>query len=237
MNIYYAKTYGLTEEEVHFALWLLPKERRDKLEKMKQNKSRMQSLSAGLLLEYALREQGLSGKVLTFLKYADGKPYFKEFPDFCYNLSHSGSYAALAADKVPVGVDIEGLRRGHQKLAARFFAEEEVLSFHTPWSDEEFTRIWTRKESYIKATGYGMRMPLDAFSTIGEQVKVNEKMCREMADGKDTYYLASFRVEQDYWLSVCRRNAPILGEDTSAIPKEVDLKGFLKRERDLCMMN
>ena len=222
MKIYYAKVLELTgEEQLEVALRALPDKRLEKIERTKQKKSQLQSISAGLLLEYALCKLELSGKNVTFLEYADGKPYLKEYPNLCYNLSHSGKYVALVVDERPVGIDIEQLRRGYQKLVKRFFSEEEVRLFDASWDDELFTKLWTRKESYLKATGYGMRMPLDGFSTCEDSVQINERMYEEMINKEDIYYLQSFQIE-DYWLSVCRKDIPV---DTQ--PEKVDLKEIL----------
>lgn len=211
------------------ALQLLPKERVEKIARNRQKKNQFQSMWAGLLLEYALQEQGLAGVDLTFLKNTDGKPYIKEYPQFYYNLSHSQEYVALVVDDYPVGIDVEGLRVGYQKLVARFFAEEEVEALQEQWSDEFFTKLWTRKESYLKAAGYGMRMPLNGFSTLEEQVRINEKMNSEMVEDEAVYYLASVSLEGDYWLSVCRKNMPMVTEMDVLVPEQVDLKRFLKK--------
>ena len=36
-----------------------------------------------------------------------GKPYFPAFPDFYYNISHSGSYVVCAVCDHPVGIDLQ----------------------------------------------------------------------------------------------------------------------------------
>lgn len=226
MKLYYAKISELSEEELQCALQLLPKERIEKIERTKQKKSQLQSIYAGLLLEYALREQGLSGKTLTFLKNPDGKPYIAEYPELFYNLSHSNLYVALVMDEHPVGVDVEGLRKGCQKLVNRFFAADEIVGLQEQWSDEYFTELWTRKESYLKATGYGMRMPLSGFSTLQELVQVNEQMPAEMLEDAG-YYLATYRLLEDYYLSVCRKDAPVAGMTEGFAPEQVDLKRIL----------
>lgn len=208
---------------------LLPKIRIEKIQKMKSEKNRILSMTAGLLLEYALREEGMIGTELTFIKNADGKPYIKEHPEFCYNLSHSKECAALVVDRQPVGVDVEGLRIGYKKLANRFFSEVEAASLNDAWSDEEFTRIWTRKESYLKATGYGMRMPLQSFSTLQERVEINDKMPEEMRK-EEPFYLASTRIEDGYWLSVCKQGTPVVSGTKSIMAEYVELKEILKKE-------
>jgi len=223
LKLYYAKISELSEQELQHALQLLSKERIEKIERTKQKKSQLQSIYAGLLLEYALREIGLSVKMLTFLTNPDGKPYIAEYPELFYNLSHSGQYVALVIDEHPVGVDLEGLREGYQKLANRFFAADEMEVLQEQWSDAYFTELWTRKESYLKATGYGMRMPLCGFSTLQEQVQVNGLMAEEMLE-EAGYYLATCRLEEDNYLSVCRKNVPI---PEGLAPEHVDLKRIL----------
>jgi len=208
---------------------LLPKERLERIERTKLKKSQLESVSAGLLLEYALRERGLRSKELTFLKNADGKPYILGYPEFHYNLSHTKEYVALITDKHPVGIDVEGLRVGYQKLVERFFSEEERQLLAYAWSDEVFTKLWTRKESYLKASGFGMRMPLDGFSVLGEQVSINEKMDSSMIESGEVYYLASQPLSEGYWLSVCRKAEPVLSDGSMLVLEQVDLLEFLKR--------
>ena len=223
MKIYYAKIPTFSEEELQQVLQFLPKERLERIERTKLIQNKLQSVAAGLLLDYAVRERGVESRELTFTKNADGKPAIAEFPNFHYNLSHAKEYVALVTDSHPVGIDIEYLRVGYQRLVSRFFSEEEqrVLSAH--WSDEDFTRIWTRKESYLKASGYGMRMPLTGFSTLGEQVVLNERMNPDMVESGAVYYLTSISFLEGYQMSVCRKNEPLPCEE-DAVVQQVDLR-------------
>lgn len=223
MKIYYTEISALSEDEMQIALELLPKERIEKIKRIKLLSKQTESIWAGLLLEYALREKGLQGRGLTFFKNADGKPYIAEYPGLFYNLSHSKECVALAMDDHPVGIDVERVRVDCRKLVYRFFAEEEIVFLQRNWSDELFTKFWTRKESYLKATGFGMRMPLEAFSTLQEQVKVNGKMPDEMC-GEAVYYLASMRIEPENWLSVCRKEVQV-----DCLPEKADINSFLKK--------
>lgn len=229
MEIYYAKISELSEEEMQDALRILPRERIEKIKRRKQKKSQLESIWAGLLLEYVLQKRGLKGTELTFLKNVDGKPYIAEYPKLFYNLSHSKEYVAIVIDDYPVGVDVEEMRIGYQKLVKRFFSQEERMALRECWSDEVFTKLWTRKESYLKATGFGMRMPLDGFSTLQEQVRVNADMPKEMCSDVP-YYLASIQLEEDYWLSVCRKAVRVVEEGEIFSPMQIDLKRMMIKE-------
>ncbi|MBR5127216.1 MAG: 4'-phosphopantetheinyl transferase superfamily protein [Roseburia sp.] len=224
MKIYYAKIPVFSEKELQKVLQFLPRERMERIERTKLMQSKLQSVAAGLLLEYALREFGIESRNLTFIKNADGKPAIAEYPDFHYNLSHAKEYVALVTDCHAVGIDIEYLRVGYQRLVSRFFSEEEQSALSAHWSDEDFTRIWTRKESYLKASGYGMRMPLAGFSTLGEQVMLNEGMNPDMVDSDAIYYMASLSFFEGYWLSVCRKDEPIARIDVTSALQRVDLR-------------
>jgi 4'-phosphopantetheinyl transferase len=87
-----------------------------------------------------------------------------------FNLSHSGGLALYAfTDGREVGIDIERLRPldDAEHIARRFFSMHEVQVFcalPTHLRLEGFFNCWCRKESYIKATGDGLSMPLDRFT-------------------------------------------------------------------------
>lgn len=122
----------------------------------------------------------------TLSRYADVPPERWEFvvnkhgapslaPDQCerplrFNLAHTrGLIACAVTVGADVGVDVEFLdRRGETvSLADHFFSPSEVADLHAlpPGRQEErFFHYWTLKESYIKARGMGLAIPLAHFS-------------------------------------------------------------------------
>ena len=97
-----------------------------------------------------------------------GKPFLKGGAGIQFNVAHSGDFVliAIAKDR-EVGVDIERMRPGIEveAIASRFFFHEErdwLLS--QPDRKDSFYRLWTAKESVLKAVGLGLSMPLDSFS-------------------------------------------------------------------------
>ena len=90
-------------------------------------------------------------------------------PPVHFNVSHSRGIALLAFSlERRVGVDVELIRpiENWEDIARRFFSESELAELRTlppEQHNEGFYTCWTRKESYIKARGEGLHLPLDSF--------------------------------------------------------------------------
>lgn len=87
-----------------------------------------------------------------------------------FNLSNTRDLVAcIVALDVDVGIDVEevGRHRHWLEIAERFFSKYEIAALKAlPESDrrELFVELWTLKESYIKARGLGLSIPLEQFS-------------------------------------------------------------------------
>lgn len=125
------------------------------------------SLGAELLLQKALRDFGLKEPVPSFKTGEHGKPYLvgDEVPFF--SLSHAGSWVLCAVSSGECGCDIEKIRNIDLNIARRFFCPGEVRAIEQEAGETQkadmFFRLWTLKESYMKATALGMSLPFDAF--------------------------------------------------------------------------
>lgn len=113
---------------------------------------------------------GLEPHDVRFAVGPHGKPHLIDASlDLRFNLSHSGERALLAiALGRDVGIDIEQWKTMSDMLgvAEHVFSPTELARLQqTP--DERrpdvFFRVWTRKESFIKAHGDGMAFPLAGF--------------------------------------------------------------------------
>jgi 4'-phosphopantetheinyl transferase len=86
-----------------------------------------------------------------------------------FNMSHTDGLVACAVSKRwVVGVDVENVGRevDPESLASVAFAPEEIaglLASPPERRRDRFFSYWTLKESYIKARGLGVSLPLDAF--------------------------------------------------------------------------
>ncbi len=196
----------------------IPEERRQRVMQYKDGADRLRSLGAGLLLEYGLRLRGYSlvssgeGKKMVRLSFGRyGKPYLADAEGVCFNLSHAGDYAAAVFSDCRVGIDIERIREGKELVARRFFCPDEyayLKKCSAQEKDRVFTELWTKKESYIKAAGEGMHLPLTAFSVRKEE---------DEADGP--FRFRTFDRPPGYVLSVCggRGAAEITEVDFEAV--------------------
>lgn len=91
-------------------------------------------------------------------------------PPLRFNLAHTrGLIACAVTVDRDVGVDVEwtGRRGASVALADHFFSPSEARALRALPAEqqrERFFRLWTLKESYIKARGMGLAIPLDRFS-------------------------------------------------------------------------
>jgi 4'-phosphopantetheinyl transferase len=90
-------------------------------------------------------------------------------PDLRFNISHTDGLIACAVTiGREVGVDVEHIGRHLlHDVAGRHFAPREVSDLRKLPDDEQhkvFFDYWTLKESYIKARGFGLALPLGDFA-------------------------------------------------------------------------
>lgn len=142
----------------------LSEERREKVFFYRFSKDRLLSLAAGCLLDYGLRGYGLQEKTAPIRYEKNGKPYIEGRPLF-FNLSHSGNFAACAFSDREIGVDVEKIRLPDPALLERVCVADERRYLNTLEGDnlaDQFTMLWTMKESYMKYLGTGLSLdPLE----------------------------------------------------------------------------
>lgn len=92
------------------------------------------------------------------LREKDGKPYLKDYPVY-FNVSHSGEYLAIAVSESPVGVDIQKEKNIREGMYQKVVQKEERPLICTD-RQKDFLRLWALKESFVKAEGRGLRIPM-----------------------------------------------------------------------------
>ena len=94
----------------------------------------------------------------------DGKPELAT-EGLHFNLAHSGPHILIGISPIgPIGVDTEDTTRPRpqRRMAERYFTEvEQVYTLDPEAEPDLFYRIWCCKEAVLKASGIGIRVPLN----------------------------------------------------------------------------
>lgn len=170
----------------------MPEHRQAKADKIRFQEDRALSIGAWTLYEIAKRESGVSDKAI-------------------FNLSHSGQFVLCSIEdsgnsEIKVGCDIEEIKKLHEKLIKRYFFEsEERYILGQPTEEMKaaaFYQYWVLKESFMKATRYGMKLGLHTFEIAckdGEQPTLLTKP----AEINGEYYFKEYTLDKPYRVAVC----------------------------------
>ncbi len=198
----FSTAYDVLEKEAG----VLSDERRRKAEIKRNREARMQSLAAGMLLRECLLPLGIDEREANYSCKGNGKPYLIGYDNICFSITHSGRLAAAAAassDKTELGIDIERIGRVGERVAAKCLsaAEQQKLRMIKNADERErfICRMWTVKESFVKAVGAGLAIPFDTVEAVGEGpvYVVNQKY------NAGSYTAYTFELEEGYCLSLC----------------------------------
>ena len=165
LGIYLADVSGLDPE----GEYPLSPYRREKLKRQKNALTRKQGVGAELLLIKAL--ESATPELLPPLDIVcgiDGKPELAG-NKICFNLSHSGSFAACAVSDSPVGLDLQEEKVCNERFAEKYFtAPERRFLEESENKAYAFTKLWSMKESCVKLLGTGLKTSLSSFSVAPE---------------------------------------------------------------------
>ena len=138
---------------------LLSPARRARMERYLRRDDKARCLLCGLLLRMIFGE-----KSNDIRENAQGKLYLDD--DLRFNLSHSGEYVILGVSDNEIGVDIEQIAPVDMRVAKRCYTSSELQWMNEQGCDDAFYRIWTAKESVMKATGLGFKLSPKSFSVM-----------------------------------------------------------------------
>lgn len=142
-----------------------------------------------------------------------GKPYLVDSVGMThqtnFNISHTDGLVVLGIcrDK-ELGVDTENTQReAPLDVAERFFSSSEnrqLLSLPHEHRTMRFWEIWTLKESYIKARGMGLLLPLDQLSfDLEVPSAISIGFSSSLEDNPLRWQFLQLRPTEHYLLSVC----------------------------------
>lgn len=136
-------------------------------------------------------------------------PEHHDAQELRFNLSHTRGLIALCVSRTRMlGVDVEQLTRpAPLGIANRFLSTCEIAALASAPPAQRpyrFFEYWTFKESYIKARGMGLSIPLDRFSFDYPQADtVQLAVDPSLADDPERWFFWQLRPAPDYLLAVC----------------------------------
>ena len=202
VKVYTADATVLKDEQLYRRLYTgLDVSRRAKADRFRFEKDMRLSVAAGALLQYALQMENV--REPSFDVTSNGKPYLAGEESLYFNLSHSEGMVMCAIAEKEVGCDVEKKAVLNRRLAEYVMTEYELDRIYglerNMEQQEMFFRLWTLKESYMKATGFGIGLEPKSFGMITrkDRVKVTPPV-----DEREFYFKEYF-VDDGYCYSCC----------------------------------
>ena len=189
-------------------LAILPESSRRKILAFYRTSDAQRSLFGELLCRRLICEKlGMHNNDLVIGYEEKGKPFIRGYP-IHFNMSHSGVWVVVAVASAPVGIDIEQMKRNRLEVARRFFTEPEyknLMDRPEPERTDHFYTLWTLKESYLKAVGRGLTLPLNSVEVIRKQ----EEYFIDINGTFTAMHLKIVPLETGYKLAVCTSESVI----------------------------
>jgi 4'-phosphopantetheinyl transferase len=164
----------------------------------------LRTLLGDILARYLICQKlNLKNQQLQFGKNQYGKPFLVNGRSVCFNISHSGEWVVCALSSLPVGIDVEKMGPVDDALGERIFTHDEYRVLRAKSSSEQrscFYKLWTLKESFIKAIGKGLSIPLTSFSISFDQ---GERISVKTESGTGDWFFKQYDWGEEYQLAVC----------------------------------
>ena len=206
------RTYiSLHDEETFLSLYAsMPRARQCKADSFIFDKDKRLCIAAWGLLMIALEDQGVECEDLTFVVNRFGKPSIAG-KNIHFNLSHSSDYVMCVLSKdCEVGCDVERVGCYDPDLAKACMHPSEIAQIGLCLSEEGrsqiFFRHWTLKESYLKARGVGLSLPIESLKIVDLYNSIYIE-CETSVDRGSV--LKELHFEYDYRCAVCAMNSEV----------------------------
>ncbi|MFD3259118.1 4'-phosphopantetheinyl transferase superfamily protein [Paenibacillus lentus] len=197
---------NLTSLPIWSLIDVLPIERQERIHRFMRKEDALRTLTADILSRLLICSRlNMKNRDIRLIQNAYGKPLLEGESGLHFNNSHSGEWVVCAIDDSPVGIDVEKVADIDFSLAKRFFSEQECFDLYMRQGGARlryFFDLWTLKESYIKAAGMGLSLPLDSFSIrVGqERIELNTRN-----DFKNCSF-KQYDIDSSYKMSVCAQH-------------------------------
>lgn len=204
-SIYAVNVEGFKDEEILKHLFrYIPEEKVERLLKFKIAEDKKRGVLGELLVRYLICDNlNIKNNEINFTKNKYGKPFLKDYIGLEYNISHSNQLVVCAIGDYAVGIDIEYIKNVELGAANYIFEKHEYEVFSNLPEQRKldyFYSMWTLKESFIKAKGLGLSIPMNSFS-----INRNSEKDMYCIYKNSKYYFREYTINKDYKLSICSK--------------------------------
>ncbi|SLM49943.1 4'-phosphopantetheinyl transferase [Nitrospira japonica] len=194
---------------------LLSSDEHERMRRFRFEGDRLTFLATRVLVRQVLsRYEPIAPRDWTFVATSHGRPEIaRPSSALRFNVSNTSGLVVLAVThRLTVGVDVESLSRPAPiEVADRFFAPAEARVLQSlPPSERTrcFFEFWTLKESYSKARGLGLAIPLDRFwFTLEPCRRPRLEIDPLLSDEAEAWHFAQLRPTTEHVIAVCVRRS------------------------------
>ena len=228
----------ITDERLHrsYRSLLNEAERKQEVRFHFENDRRRYLQTRALVRTVLSRYAAIAPSDWTFTTNAYGRPQVSNTEalgaELSFNISHTRSLIVLGVTGGrALGVDVENIatRSAPIDVADRYFAADEVAELactDVAQQHYRFFEYWTFKESYIKARGMGLSIPLDKFGfSYPSDTSVSLAVHPELGDDARRWLLWQFQPTPEYLVAMC-------AERTEGDPPTVVVRDVVPMVRD-----
>ncbi|WP_024834659.1 4'-phosphopantetheinyl transferase family protein [Ruminiclostridium josui] len=206
IKLYGTKVSACTDNYIDLLKRLISDERKAKMERFLFKEDSIRCLLGEVIARYAIcKNLNYKNEVISFKTDSNNKPYFPiASHSVFYNISHSGDWVVCILSDKPCGIDVELIKQTKFDIAKRFFSPSEyenLMSQPEHYRTKYFFMLWTLKESYIKADGRGLSIPLDSFSFNIDSGKIS--LSTKDTSNLSNYFFSQFEIDDNHIVSVC----------------------------------
>ncbi len=212
VTTYLVDLHPLEDPEIYEKYYnALPLWRKEKVDKIRLSKNKIQSIGAWTLFTSAATQASLD-----FKQAIDSPEDF--LASSWVNISHSSFYALCAISNNPatkVGCDIETIGKFRESVARRCFCTSEYQHLMNTTDPTEcthlFYRYWVLKESFLKATRQGMKLDTRSFEIGWEETKKPYLLKQPVGYPEDYRYQEYFLPDRKTQaaMAICTTDTPI----------------------------
>ena len=191
-----------TPESIDRHLLVLSDEERARADRFHFEADRRAYVTSHALVRAALSQlEGVDASSFRFVENRYGRPEIvaPNGSRLKFNMSRTNGMTVCAvARERELGVDVEDTERPGETIgvADSFFARDEIAALRALPANRQrarFFEYWTLKESYIKARGMGLSLPLDRFAFTVEGDRAHIVIDQSLFDDASTWRFSLLR--------------------------------------------